>query len=561
MLTAFSCTEYNPQEFTVEKPESIAAKEYLNAYDVLKTYINRTENPNFQLGSIINLADFESKNTVYRIIHSNFDEIAFPGTELFHDAVVDDDGKININTVNGLIGSVKESGISMFGHALCANTNQNSVYLNKMLAPQVFMPEKNALDKSGLSESPFTGGWSEAHVTSGGSVSITNNGIAGGSSSITLINGNNTTSASTRIQPPYIDRTQAIKKWLVTFCIKSNRVGRGRITLSNNFLNRYPFTLDENEGATSIFNTTDEWKQFSFVLDADISKLNTRDTMGFTFSIDVGYIRDVTYQIDLQTLSMIPVEGDDIPEYTAFRVLDDTEKVEALKDALQGYVSTMMDTCRNVVKAWDVVSNPMSEKNLGEIKYGSDLLVVPAGEFYWQDYLGKDYAVTAFNMARLHGNKNEKLFIYDNNLFEIPAKCDGLVEYIKYIDGKGATVDGISTPLSVTLNRTDMESVKDFFGKLAATGKLVRISDLTVEMRREGGSANLNASDLTEDEQKAMSNFYKEIVAAYFEKVPAQQRYGIMLHSPVDNARSIGLWSAAYSRKHAYAGFIEGIGN
>jgi GH35 family endo-1,4-beta-xylanase len=179
--------------------------------------------------------------------------------------------------------------------------------------------------------------------------------------------------------------------------------------------------------------------------------------------------------------------------------------------------------------------------------------------FYWQEYLGKDYAVTAFNAARQSGNGNEKLFIYDDNLFEKPAKLNGLVEYINYIDGKGATVDGISTPLNVTLGITDVQTVREFFASLAATGKLVRISGLKAGIRREGGSANLSAGSLTSAEQKAMSDFYKEIVAAYFEKVPASQRYGITLNNPVDNADAVGLWSSDYSRKHSYAGFIEGL--
>ena len=564
MFAVFSCTEYDPQDFTVEKPESIAAKEYLNAYDVLKTYIDQAENPNFRLGSIVNLDDWESKNTSTRIILDNFSEMTFSGTELFHDAVVEDDGKINLNAVKSMMESVKAADFSVFGHALCANTNQNSVYLNNLLTPQVFAPENDVLDKSGLNETPFEGGWRGAHDTGGGSVSRANNGIAGGSASLNLTNGNNTTVANTRIQSPSIDRTQAIKKWLVTFCIKSDMPGRGRVALSNNFRNRYPFTLDENEGATSIFNTTTEWQQFQFVVDADIANLNSTsisrgDSLLFTFSIDVGYVRNVKYQVDIQTLSMIPIEGDVVPEYTAFAFRSDNEKEELLKGAMQEYISATIDTCKNVIKGWDVVSNPMSERNLGEIKYGSDFFVIPDGEFYWQDYLGKDYAVTAFNLARQSGNGNEKLFIYEDNLFNNPAKYNGFVEYIKYIDSKGATVDGISTPLSATLGVTDIQAIKDFFVALAATGKLVRISDLTVGIRRAGSSANLNISSLTENEQLAMSDFYEEIAAAYFENIPAAQRYGITLHTPVDNTTFVGLWSTDYSRKHTFAGFIKGF--
>jgi hypothetical protein len=559
LATAFSCTENDRLDFTVEKPESIAAVEYLKGFDVLKTYINRTENPGFKLGSIIGTTDFESKNTTFRMIQSNFDEITFSGTELFHNAVVDNDGKINLNTVKGLINSAKESELLVFGHALCANSNQNGVYLNKLIAPQVFVSDKNVLDKSGLNETPFGGGWKEAHNANGGSVSMaTSDGIAGGSASLVLTNGNNTTSTATRVQFPNIDGTQAIKKWLVSFCIKSNKPGQGRVTLSNYFRNRYPYTFDESEGATSIFHTTADWQQFQFVLNVDPEQVEVDTRREIYFSIDVGYLANVKYNIDIQTLSMIPVEGDVVPEYTAFRLLNDSEKADILQDAMQTFVSATMDTCKNVIRAWDVVSNPMSNLNPGDLISASE-----AGTgnsvFYWQGYLGKDYAVTAFNLARQSGNGNEKLFIADDNLFENPAKCNGLIEYITYIDGKGATVDGISTPLNVTLGLTDVQIIKSFFATLAATGKLVRISDLKIGIRRAGGSANLNAGSLTNEEQQAMSDFYKEIVMAYFEKVPASQRYGITLRNPIDNADAIGLWSSNYSRKHTYAGFVEGL--
>jgi hypothetical protein len=549
MIAAFSCTEYDRMDFTVEKPESIAAVEYLNGYDVLKTYINRAENPAFQLGSIISTADWESRNTPCRIILDNFDEITFSGTELLHDALVDNEGKIDFNTVKGWMKNAGDLGIPVFGRALCATTNQNSAYLNNLIAPQIFVPEKNALDKSGLNETPFGGGWKESHDAKGGSVSMTSAGIAGESASLTLTNGNNTTSTATRIQFPNIDLTQGVKKWLVSFCIKSNKAGKGRVSLSNYFSNRYPFTFDESEGATSIFHTTTDWQQFRFLLNADPEQVQVDTRREAYFTIDVGYLASVKYDIDIQTLSMIPVEGDAVPEYTAFRVLDDTEKAEVLQDALQYYVSSMMDSCKNTVKAWEVVSNP------GQAKTGA------ANEFFWQDYLGKDYAVAAFNAARQSGNKNEKLFISGDNLFESPDKCRELIEYVEYIDGKDATVDGISTPLNVTAGVTDIQTVEDFFATLAATGKLIRISGLSAGFRREGGSSNLNAGSLTAEEQKAMSDFYKEIVAAYFEKIPATQRYGITIHNPVDNAALIGLWAADYSRKHTYAGFIEGLGS
>lgn len=65
-----------------------------------------------------------------------------------------------------------------------------------------------------------------------------------------------------------------------------------------------------------------------------------------------------------------------------------------------------------------------------------------ADEFYWQDYLGKDYAVRAIQLARKYGNATDKLFQNDYGLENADQKkCLGLIEYVKYDESKGVTVD------------------------------------------------------------------------------------------------------------------------
>ena len=57
-------------------------------------------------------------------------------------------------------------------------------------------------------------------------------------------------------------------------------------------------------------------------------------------------------------------------------------------------------------------------------------------EFYWVKYLGKDFAVKAFQLARQYGNPDDKLFINDYNLEYSLDKTDGIIEYVKYIESK-----------------------------------------------------------------------------------------------------------------------------
>src|SRR5690606_38177253 len=100
-------------------------------------------------------------------------------------------------------------------------------------------------------------------------------------------------------------------------------------------------------------------------------------------------------------------------------------------------------------------------------------------EFYWVKYLGVDYAVKAFELARQYGNPTDKLFINDYNLESRLDKCDGLIEYVNYIESQGAQVDGIGTQMHASLN-TDKDMIDEMFKKLAATGKLIKVSELDV---------------------------------------------------------------------------------
>ena len=53
------CTDDSMLPYDVgAKPESLSQYEYLNNYDVLKSYVDRTENPNFKLGIALAATDY-----------------------------------------------------------------------------------------------------------------------------------------------------------------------------------------------------------------------------------------------------------------------------------------------------------------------------------------------------------------------------------------------------------------------------------------------------------------------------------------------------------------------
>lgn len=239
----------------------------------------------------------------------------------------------------------------------------------------------------------------------------------------------------------------------------------------------------------------------------------------------------------------------------------DEEKTQLISDAMESWIKEMMGHYSADVHAWDVVNEPMQES--GIVRDGVVGVVeaeMASDEFYWQKYMGKDYAVQAFKWAREYGTANldAKLFINDYNLETNMTKLDGLIDYVKYIEAAGAQVDGIGTQMHIS-HTTDKESIATMFEKMAATGKLVKVSELDVRL----GTASPTAEQL-----EAQMEMYRYVIDTFKEKVPAAQQYGITIWGISDHENeheywlpeeSPNLWTAKYARKAAYKGVADGL--
>lgn len=250
-----------------------------------------------------------------------------------------------------------------------------------------------------------------------------------------------------------------------------------------------------------------------------------------------------------------------IEKYNATGSIQTKEKTPEQKkaiigDALDRWMSGMVKKCAPYVNAWDVVNEPMDDGKPYELKTGVGKVNMAGDEFYWQDYLGKDYAVEAFRLARKNGNPTDKLFINDYNLEYSMDKCKGLIQYVGYIESKGQKVDGIGTQMHITIN-SDKAKIETMFQLLAATGKLIKVSELDV-------AAGLNP---TESDLKKQAEMYKYVVDMYVKYIPANQRYGITAWGLTDSksdsswlpGQHQGLWTLNYNRKYSYASFAEGL--
>ncbi|MDT0678099.1 endo-1,4-beta-xylanase [Autumnicola musiva] len=235
--------------------------------------------------------------------------------------------------------------------------------------------------------------------------------------------------------------------------------------------------------------------------------------------------------------------------------MPEEEKAEKIGEAMEYWISEMVTHYTNEVTAWDVVNEPMREG--GSLRDGN-VTDAASDDFYWVKYLGKDYAVTAFNLARQYAEPSDVLFINDYNLESSPAKLDGLIEYVQYIESEGATVDGIGTQMHVSLN-TSRENITSMFQKLAGTGKMIKISELDVRL----GTASPTAEQLADQ-----ADMYQFVIDSFNQYIPDAQQYGITIWNISDNENehefwlpeeSPNVWNADYERKNAYKGVADGL--
>jgi hypothetical protein len=233
----------------------------------------------------------------------------------------------------------------------------------------------------------------------------------------------------------------------------------------------------------------------------------------------------------------------------------EAEKKQIIGQAMENFIVQMVSHYKNDVKAWDVVNEPMNEN--GTVRDGN--VADPASDvFYWQKYLGQDFAVTAFKLARQHGNANDILFINDYNLEYSLAKCDGLIQYVQYIESKGAKVDGIGTQMHISIN-SNKNNIVTMFQKLAATGKMIKVTELDIKVETNAPS---------EEQFQKQAEMYQFVVDSYRTIIPAAQQYGITVWGVSDHPDehtnwipndAPNLWNAKYERKLSYKTFADGL--
>lgn len=563
----------NSSEIPLELNEKIAL------YSSIKTYAGQFT-PNMTIGLGLG-ADLYINDEAYRKVADDNFQMFTTGNAMKHDAIVKSDGTLDFTTMDNFI-NIVPADIKMYGHNFIWHTQQKQDYLRKLIAPTMHIEsDGNIANVLSGDNSNFNGGTLGGWGSWGSnkeSQNVENNSGPDGSACMVLKNKDDGQAYSAQCAYEFTDYLETNKTYIIKFKAKSS-------SNSGELQFQYQNSSSGNQGGYQTFDVETEWNTFEYEFTVNETHTDvTRIILNFGKVNATYYVDDIEFGLKITENSK---QRNAIRSSITYTSKTPEEKKAALETAMEAWIKGMLEHIKNDNRfvAWDVINEPIADgsnewRGINNVFGGTDgdgnpdtepvedpenglLLNWADNHFYWGYYLGKGYATKAFELARQYAPANMKLYVNDYNLETSPNKLAALIDFVKYIDENNATgqpiVDGIGTQMHVTASSITREQIDAMFQTMAATGKLVRVTELDVAL----GTASPSAEQL-----ELQANVYQMIFESYKANVPEAQQSGITIWTLSDNAaeheywlpdESPNLFDGNYNRKHAYKGVCDGI--
>jgi endo-1,4-beta-xylanase len=493
---------------------------------------------NFPIGIAVDYTPFLTDAKYKSTVAAEAKTVTF-GYHMKHGALVLNDGTVDFTKADGMYDAATASGLEVFGHTLGWHQNQNATYMKI--------------------------------ITGGGSGPAAVNLLANGS--FETGSGDNFTNWSKFNDPKYNNGTSMLETKVASEVQTGTRAMKIVVQVNGNPWN---VQLASDEFATTpgkVYNMTFFIKSATTGGKMRISTGGTGSTA--QYSADYGTSTDwaqKTYSFTAngaKTMVLIDIGStantyfvDNVVVYDASASVPPTGAAlaTAVDNAMKDFITKTVTHYKGKVKAWDVVNEPMADGN-GALRTSSNTSITgtPTDVFFWSNYLGRDWALKAFNYAAA-ADPNATLFINDYNLENNPTKLDSLIAYVGQLKAKGAKVDGIGTQMHSYWN-TSYANIDNMFKKLAATGLKVRVSELDVRMNQ-----NLKVGFVLDAQFASyQAEMYRYIVKSYMTNVPVAQQAGITIWGLTDDTSWLSnngrdfplLFNKDYTKKPAYSSVLQ----
>lgn len=488
----------------------------------------------FPIGIAIDYNLFKNNASYKNVVTREADQVTF-GYEMKHGAIVKNDGSFDYSRADELLNLATAAGLQVYGHTLVWHQNQNGNYLRSLTVDAGSTGSTNLLSggdfevgtgTSGTGSTLFTG-W---NVLVGGNASGSFEAVAGNNSTRALqatVTTPGTNAYDMQAIGPNWTATVG-SQYKVSVDVKAS-VANGKVRLVN----------QNSVYQQSDITPTTSWATYTWTLTAQ----ETSPSLRLNFPSAGVYI----------------VDNIKINEVTSGGALPLEQAAANIDTAMSRFIRSTVTHYAGKVKAWDVVNEAIND-GTGTIRNSGN---ETSDAFYWAKYLGRDYALKAFNYAKA-ADPSALLFINDYNLESDSRKLDSLIAYVNELKSKGAKIDGIGTQMHISIN-TSQTGIDNMFVKLAATGLKIRVSELDIRMN-PNNIAGFTPTTQSLNDQAAM---YKYVVQSFIKNVPAAQRYDITVWGVADTDSWIVttqnktdfplLFDANYAKKPAYASFLQAL--
>ena len=516
---AVSCADYNVTDDFTAEPDPTITEPYKDLAPV-KSYIDRSKNPNMSLGVTLKVTDYNKQALAHAAAMTNFDNLAF-GTSLMSGKIVNAKGVMNFLDMKNLLDHVEEIGGDVFGSPIVANANQADEWLNTLTAPieiAVDPIQDKYVDYTTMET--FTG------TAKKGKPSIVKN-----------FDGTDNALKLPKRSKVYIVEDfdiDLLGTYTVTFYAKVDKDETVICTFSDNKI---------QEGKGDKLYELKKGKWVKVVVEATPAEGAT-----------AGYLMvegNLNSDVYIKNVSVVHTPDNHRPQ-TA-QELNDT-----LNYALNAWCDGLMKINAGRIKSFDLIDEALDTK--AELENGMLDLKHSTEKIFWQDVFGSENYAKAVSDAAIKAFTNRngdpaqlKFFISETGLAD-QKRFESLKYWIGVWDAKGAKIDGINAKLNLSYSEdaaTQAETVAAFdklLENLVSTGKLIRLSNFDITYKDATG-ANVSAKDITEEQRQKLADFYAYVIKSYMSKIPSDKQAGLCKGNMVDTSDPVGLWSVDSNSK------------
>lgn len=511
-----SCADYNETNNFSAEPDPSFVEPYKDLGPV-KSYIDRSQYPNMSLGATMKASDFNKQELNHAAAITNFDNVTF-GTSLMSGSIVNDKGVMNFLDLMDLLDHAEEIKADVYGSPIFANANQADGWLKTLTAPieiSVHPIEDKEVDYTTMET--FTG------------TSISGKGA---------------------IQKNYDGNDNALKiprkaKVYVVEGFDVDSLGQYTVTLYAK--------ADKDE--TSILFTfsgnkiQESGKDKKFTIKNSSWQKVVVEAMPAS-GVNQGYLMiegNLNGSVYVKNAKVVHTPDNHRPQ-TAQEIKD------TINYAVTAWCDGLMKINEGRIKTFDLIDEAIDTKavmdnGMYDIKHST------TDQIFWQDILSSENyapvvskeAIAAFE--RHGGNLADlKFFISESGLDEV-KKLESLKYWIGIWDQNGAKIDGINAKLNLTYcedatKQAETEaSLNTLLENLAATGKLVRLSNFDIKYQDATGSS-VSPDKITDSQRQKLADFYGYVIKQYMNKIPHDKQAGLCKTNMVDTTSDpVGLWA------------------